>query len=105
MDAVVRAKQLNRLSGFGVVLLSVTALVVVLSGYTMRPLADEGTGAHIFQLSIVALVPVALVHVATADWTRPVRSVRALALAAVVTTLAFAALYYLERVYYPAHLT
>ena len=102
---ILRTQQLNRLSGLGLVVLSVTALMVVLWGYTQRPLPDEGTGAHIFQLSIVALVPVSLVHVATMDWTRPWRSARPLALAAVATLLAFAALYYLERVYYPGHFT
>jgi len=82
-------------------MLSLTALTVVLWGYTQPPIPDEGTGAHIFQLSVMMLVPVLLVHVATADWTPPLRSACPLALAAVAITLAFAALYYLEHVYYP----
>ena len=96
-----RTQQLNRLSGVGLVLLSLTALVVVLWGYAQPPLADEGTGAHIFQLSIVALVPMTVVFVTTADWSRPSRTLWPLAIAVAASVLAFAALYYLEHVYYP----
>ena len=96
-------RQVNRVSSIAVVLLSLTALLVVLWGYTQPPLPDEGTGAHIFQLSIVALVPAALVFLTTADWSQPGRSARPLAVAAAATALAFVALYFLEHVYYPAH--
>ena len=96
-----RAQRLNRLSGNALSLLSLTALLVVLWGYTQPPLPDEGAGAHIFQLSIAALVPTMFVFLATADWARPLRSVRRLALPAVAVVLAFAALYYLEHNYYP----
>ena len=78
-------------------MLSLTALLVVLWGYTQPSLPDEGTGAHIFQLSIVALVPAALVFLTTADWSQPGRSARPLALGAAATVLAFAALYLLEH--------
>jgi hypothetical protein len=99
-----RGEQINRLSTIGLVVLSLTALLdVVLLGYTQPPLPDEGTGAHVFQLSIVALVPTGFLFLATADWTRPVRTVRRLAFPAAVVVLAFAALYYLEHYYYPAH--
>jgi hypothetical protein len=94
----VGTQHLNRLSGFALVLLSLTALVVVLWGYTQPPLPDEGTGAHIFQLSIVALLPVALVFVLTGDWSQPRRTGRPLVVAAAATMLAFAALYVLEHV-------
>src|SRR5437868_9197388 len=53
-------QQINRVSGRVVIVLSFTALVAVLSGYTQPPQADEGAAAHIFQLSIVALVPMVL---------------------------------------------
>jgi hypothetical protein len=76
---------------------------VLLVGYTQPPLPDEGTGAHIFQLSIVALVPAGFLFLATADWTQPVRTVRRLAFPAAIVILAFAALYYLEHNFYPAH--
>ena len=99
-----RAQQVNRVSGMVLVALSLTALLdVLLFGYTQPPLPDEGTGAHIFQLSIVALVPTVLLFLVTADWTRPVRAVRRLAFPAAVVVLAFAALYYLEHYYSPAH--
>ena len=99
-----RAQQINRLSSLVLIVLALTALLdVLLVGYTQPPLPDEGAGAHIFQLSIVALVPTGLVFLATADWTQPVRTVRRLAFPAAVVVLAFAALYYLEHYFYPAH--
>src|ERR1019366_9029000 len=68
-------------------------LPAVLSGHIPPPGPDEGTSAHIFQLSIVALVPVGLLFLATADWTQPVRSVRRLAFPAAAVVLAFGILY------------
>ena len=103
-----RGQQINFVSVIGLVVLSLTALLdVVVLGY-LRPLppalrGDEGAGAHIFQLSIAALLPVGLVFLATADWTRPARIVRRLAFPAVVVMAAFVALYYLEHYFYPAH--
>ena len=72
-------ERLNLLSSVAILILPVIAVLVVLWGYTQPPLPDEGTGAHIFQLSIAALVP--------------------------VTLLAFAALYVLEHVYYAQQLS
>jgi len=71
-------QQINRVSGRVVIVLSFTALVAVLSGYTQPPQADEGAAAHIFQLSIVALVPMILLFLATADRRQPWRSARPL---------------------------
>jgi hypothetical protein len=100
----VSAERVNWLSGLLLTALSLTALLdVLLLGYTRPPLPDEGAGAHIFQLSIVALVPAGLAFLATADWALPVRLVRRLAVPAVFVVLAFTALYYLEHYYYPAH--
>ena len=91
-------QKINRLSAIGLIVLSVTALLdVLLLGYTQPPIADEGTGAHIFQLAILALVPTGVLFLATADWTQPVRIGRRLAIPAVVVVLAFAALYHLEH--------
>jgi hypothetical protein len=99
-----RAQQINRASTIGLFVLSLTALLdVLLLGYTRPPLADEGTGAHILQLSIAALLPTGLLFLGTADWTQPVRIARRLALPGVVVVLAFAALFYLEHYFYPAH--
>jgi hypothetical protein len=61
------------------------------------PQPDEGTGAHIFQLSIVALLPVMLLFLATSDWIQPVRIARRLAFPIIALVLAFGALYYLEH--------
>src|SRR2546430_16864774 len=97
-------QQINRVSAVALMILSLTALLdVLLLGYTRPPLPDEGAGAHIFQLSIVALLPIGLVFLATADWTEPSRPMRRLAFPAVIVALAFAALFYLEHYFYPAH--
>jgi len=99
-----RGPEINRVGGIALIVLSLTALLdVLLLGYTQPPLSDEGTGAHIFQLSIVALVPTGFLFLTTADWTQLVQTVRRLAFPAAVVVLAFAALYYLEHYFYPAH--
>lgn len=94
------APEINRASSAGLLVLSLIALVTVLIGFTQPPLPDEGTGAHIFQLSIVLLAPTGLVFLATADWTRPLDAARRLVAPGVAVVLAFAALYYLEHYYY-----
>ncbi len=90
-------QSLNRVSGRVLIVLSVIALLAVLSGYAQPPQPDEGAAAHIFQLSIVMLAPTLLLFFATADWKRPLRSVRALAFSAPTLALAFVALYHLEH--------
>lgn len=92
-----RAQPINRVSGKVLIFLSLTALLAVVSGYFQPPQPDEGTAAHIFQLSIVMLVPAVLVFLATADWKQPLRSARPLAFPAAALVVAFAALYYLEH--------
>jgi hypothetical protein len=96
MDGM-REQHINRVSGIGLVVLSLTALLAVLSGYFQPPQPDEGTAAHIFQLSIVALVGTILLFLATADWKQPLRSARLLTFPAAALVLAFGALYYLEH--------
>jgi len=93
----VRGQQINRVSSRILIVLSFTALLAALSGYTQPPQPDEGAAAHIFQLSIVALVPMILLFLATADWKLPLRSARPLAFSTAFLVLAFAALYYLEH--------
>ena len=93
-------QQINRVSGKIVIVLSLIALLTVLSGYIQPPHPpepDEGAAAHIFQLSIAALVPMILLFLATADWKQPWRSTRPLAFPAAALVLAFGALYYLEH--------
>jgi hypothetical protein len=96
----VTAQQVNRVSGRVLIALSVVALLTVLSGYFQAPQPDEGSAAHIFQLSIVLLAPTSLTFLATADWARPWQSVRLLAFSGAVVLAAFAALFYLERFFY-----
>jgi hypothetical protein len=69
---------------FAFSLIALSTLVVALSaallstGHLPQPEPDEGTAAHIFQLSIALLMPAGLVFLATANWARPGRVVRAL---------------------------
>ncbi|HET8925711.1 MAG TPA: hypothetical protein VFN26_22195 [Candidatus Acidoferrum sp.] len=93
-------QQINRISARLLIVLSLTALLTVLSGYTQPPQpreADEGPAAHIFQLSVAAQVLIILLFLATADWTQPLRSARPLAIPTVALVVAFGALYYLEH--------
>lgn len=95
----------NRVSAGFVILLSLTTLLpilfvllrIALTGQVPPPERDEGIGAHVFQLSIAGLVPALLVFVASADWARPWRIARTLALPAAAVVLAFAILYHYEH--------
>ena len=102
---IMRGQQINRASYIGLVVLSLAALLtvlpsalrVVLSGQMPILEPDEGTGAHIFQLSIVALVPMGFLFLATAeDWTQPWRTLRRLAFPGAAVVLACGILYYFE---------
>jgi hypothetical protein len=103
--------RLNRVSTLGLIVLSLTALMMVLpfvlfnlmTGHVPPPQTDEGTVIHIFQLAIVALVPVGLIFLVTADWAQPLRSMRRLALPAAMVLLAFSLVFYVEQIYYPSH--
>jgi hypothetical protein len=97
------ARRVNRISGRILIALSFVALLTVITGYFQAPQPDEGTGAHIFQLSIVALVPTLLVFLSTADWKQPWQSSQPLAISAAAVAIAFAALYCLEHVWYVRH--
>ena len=91
------SQRINSVSGKAIIVLSLTALFMVLSGYTQPPQTDEGTAAHIFQLAIMALVPMILLFLITADWRQPSRSARPLVFPAAPLAVAFAALYCLEH--------
>ncbi len=95
-----RVEQINHVSSRVIMVLSVIALLAVLSGYFQPPQPDEGSAAHIFQLCIVLLVPSVLLFLATADWKQPSRSTRRLAFPAAALLLAFGALYYFEHFCY-----
>lgn len=95
-------ERMNRMSSVALLALSLTASVVPWllewrRGFDQPPLADEGTPAHLFQLSIVALVPVALIFLATADLRRPRQVVRRSVIPSVLVLLSCAALLYYER--------
>lgn len=90
-------EKINRISGKVAIALSLVALLTVLTGYTQPRQTDEGTGAHIFQLSVVALVPTLLLFLVTADWRQPWRSPRPVTFPTAALVLAFGALYYLEH--------
>jgi hypothetical protein len=91
------AQRINRVCGSVLIILSFTALLTVLTGYAQAPQPDEGAGAHIFQLAIVAVAPTMILFFATADWRLRWRSARPLAVSGAALVLAFAALYYLEH--------
>jgi uncharacterized membrane protein YozB (DUF420 family) len=97
------AIQLNRLSARLLLILSLIALFTVCTGYFQPPQQDEGTAAHIFQLTIVLTALAGILFLTTADWRQPRQPSRAIALPASALLLAFAALYYLEHFYYPMH--
>ncbi len=98
------AQEVNRRCSAILTLLSVGALLTVITGYLQAPQPDEGAAAHIFQLLIVALIPTILLFFATADWKQPLRNARRLVLPAMTLAVAFGALYYLEHMYYIHHL-
>ena len=91
-----RMQQINRISSIFLVILSLTALLTVVSGYA-RPPQPNDAREYIFQLSIVALMFMTLVFLTTADWRQPVRSARPLAFAVAASAVAFGALYLREH--------
>lgn len=90
-------EQVNPVSGKILIALSLTALLAVLSGYTQPRQPDEGTAAHIFQLSIVAILPVILLSFATADWKQPLRKGAIIGTSRDLFDDCICALYYLEH--------
>src|SRR5262249_30938874 len=99
------AASINRTSAWFVVGFALIALLTIGIGLLQHALVpraelcqpDEGTLAHIFQLSVVALVPAVAVFVLTGDWTVPATTIRPLVVSAVALALAFSALYYGEH--------
>lgn len=93
-------ERLHRVSGHAILALSLTAFATVLTGYVQAPQPDEGTSAHIFQLTILLVVPAVVLFLASINWKRPSRDLRPLAMPSVALVAAFTALYYLEHVWY-----
>lgn len=84
-------------------MLSAIGLIAVLSGYFQSPQPDEGSAAHIFQISVVLFVGALLVFLATADWRQPARTARGLIIPASALVLSFVALFCLEHYFYATH--
>ncbi len=97
------AERLNIVSFRILFVLSLIALLTVISGYAQprHPApSDEGAAAHIFQIAIVLIVPALLLFVFTADWKRPSCNALRLAVPGLALVAAFTALYLLEHVYF-----
>ena len=73
-------QRLNRILMIAPIVCSILALALVLGNVAAHvpPQKDEGTAAHLFQLLIAVQLPLVLLFLATADWTRPRRPVLAL---------------------------
>ena len=97
------SERLNLLSSRIILILSLIALLTVLTGY-LQPRhpapTDEGAGAHIFQIAVVLAVLAGLPFLFTADWKNPLRSAKRLVLPGFTLVAAFTALYFLEHVYF-----
>jgi hypothetical protein len=97
------SEKLHIVSSRIILILSLLALLTVLSGY-LEPRhpapTDEGAGAHIFQVAVALVMMTGLVFLVTADWTNPSRSARRLVLPGITLVAAFTALYLLEHVYF-----
>jgi len=97
------SERLNIVSSRIILALSLIALLTVISGYSQprHPApTDEGAAAHIFQIAIVLVAPTLLLFLFTADWKQPSRSALRLAIPGLALVAAFAALYFLEHVYF-----
>lgn len=88
---------LHTASRVTIVFLSAIALACVASGYLQPTPRDEGTAAHLFQLSVAAWIPCAIVMIGTAG-SRGVRGVVAPGIVAtILLAAAFVALFFLEH--------
>ena len=97
------SERLNIVSSRIILVLSLIALLTVISGYSQprHPApTDEGAAAHIFQIAIVLVAPALLLFLFSADWKQPSRSALRLAIPGVALVAAFAALYFLEHDYF-----
>lgn len=90
-------RSINRVAGTAPIALSFLALLVVtvaLVTGSAQGQTDEGAAAHIWQLLMVAQLPLLAVFVATADWKRSSRVVAMLALQALAIGAALAPVAY-----------
>ena len=84
----IQGGKINRILMIAPVVCSLIALGLVVGNVAagVPPQADEGTAAHLFQLLMVAQIPLVIGFVATANWKRPTRPMVVL----VTQALAFA---------------
>jgi hypothetical protein len=105
MGKVMREHGVHRITGHIMLGLSVFAMMLVvgatiltiLGRFSPSPDGDEGSAAHLFQLTIVLLVPTGLTFLATANWHRPFEVARRLVLPVAALVVAFSMLYYMEH--------
>ena len=91
---------MHRIVGGVLVVLSLVLLGDVASGVASPPQpppTDEGTQAHIFQITVALLVPAMFASVVSWDRSRPLRSAWPLALAAAALVISFALVYRIEH--------
>jgi hypothetical protein len=89
-------RRVNRILRVVPILCSLAALALVLgnfaAGVPRQP--DEGIAAHLFQLLIAVQLPLVLLFLATANWTRPARPVLVLIVQALAGAAALGSLYW-----------
>ena len=94
------SQKINRISGSLPVGMSLVAFAVVLiavsTGRGQGGTTDEGAGAHIFQLLIVAQIPCVLVFLATADWQRATQVIKSIAFQTAALILALGSLVFFK---------
>ncbi|MGH6890558.1 MAG: hypothetical protein ACREHF_15460 [Rhizomicrobium sp.] len=92
-------QQLNRICGIAPIVMSILALSIALAAGVFgweRGHTDEGSLAHVFQLLIIAQVPLVTVFLVTADWTLLGRFARTIAIQVLAVILAFAPVAYFK---------
>jgi hypothetical protein len=83
-------QEINRFSGIAPIVMSLIAFAIAMAG---TPQKDEGTGAHIFQLLVVAQLPLIVIFIATLDRRRFFRSLPVFAVQIGALALAFGTVY------------
>ena len=100
---IMASEKLNLVSSRVILILSLLALLAVLTGY-LEPRhpapTDEGAGAHVFQIAVALVMMTGLVFLFTVDWRNPLPGARRLVLPGIILVGAFTALYFLEHVYF-----
>jgi hypothetical protein len=90
-------QKINRISAIAPTVMSLAAFLLVMVAVTTgwgHDAKDEGAAAHIFQLLIALQIPLILVFLVTADWSRFALVAAVLSTQAVALALAFAPVAY-----------